>query len=535
MKFSISSSVPSSNVNADESQLDIDKMMLHCLDCLGALQCVMGRYDTARANVFWGAIKTIAEIGLDAGEGHMDMTHPGAIHLLRAFPNEQKATDGRGWLPLHWAAVTRNVNVKDVLKIAKADPMATTKGCNQPISANPGHLICAERNPNMEVVRCLFNFYPRMASTKDSGGDLPIHYAARYSSSIDVIQYLLQSNPASTKHRGEGDMVPLQCSFFNETNNRLPVVLCLLGADPSAASITGADGDTALHMAAVQECEVELMEKLVQAFPGAAMVQNDMGLLPLHTACYSKKSLDIVKLLLKVYPEGARTASAAGLLPANIAAEYSSVEVLEELLRAYPAAINESAAEDLNNTPLMKAVVSGNEECVNFICNFYPMTIPLTNIYGRNALHIAAEGDNVRMLEMLDQAAPECMRVVDNEGKLPLHIFAEMHRDTVSETDPEVACLRFLLKRFPEAISAQDTSGETALALCPPDNAFFRRLLLMADPEQGLQELRRLNYAARRMGIFLAFAAINADGIPNIFCNVRAKDSHLLQHILSYL
>lgn len=436
---------------------------------------------------------------------------------------------------MHWAAVTRNVNVKDVLKIARSDPMATTKGCNQPISANPGHLICAERNPNMEVLRCLFNFYPRMASTKDNGGDLPIHYAARYSASIDVIRYLLQSNPGSTKQRGEGDMVPLQCSFFNETNNRLAVVLCLLEADPTAAAITGADGDTALHMAAVQECEVQLMEKLVEAFPGAGMVQNDMGLLPLHTACYSKNSVDIVKLLLKVYPEGARIASASGLLPANIAAEYSSVEVLEELLKAYPAAINESAAEDLNNTPLMKAVVSSNEECVKYICDHFPTSIPLTNIYGRNALHIAAEGDNVHLLELLDRAAPECMRAVDAEGKLPLHVFAEVHRDTVSEKDPEVACLRYLLKRFPESISVLDTSGETPLALCPPDNLFFRRLLLMADPTQGPQELRRLNYTARRMGIFLAFAAINADGIPNIYCNVRAKDGHLLKHILSFL
>lgn len=71
---------------------------------------------------------------------------------------------------MHWAAVTDNVDICDIRSIARADPLATVKGCNQPISANPGHLIAAVRHPNMEVVRCLYNFYPRMASAKDNEG-----------------------------------------------------------------------------------------------------------------------------------------------------------------------------------------------------------------------------------------------------------------------------------------------------------------------------------------------------------------------------
>jgi len=34
--------------------------------------------------------------------GAMDRRHPGATYLLRAFPNDVKGTDRRGWLPLHW-------------------------------------------------------------------------------------------------------------------------------------------------------------------------------------------------------------------------------------------------------------------------------------------------------------------------------------------------------------------------------------------------------------------------------------------------
>ncbi len=67
----------STTSNGEEGQLEIDKMILHVLDCLGALQCVMGQYDSSRARIFWGAVSTIAEIGIDQATGHVDKRHPG--------------------------------------------------------------------------------------------------------------------------------------------------------------------------------------------------------------------------------------------------------------------------------------------------------------------------------------------------------------------------------------------------------------------------------------------------------------------------
>jgi ankyrin repeat protein len=524
--------------NPEDVSMDIDKMMFHCLNVLGALQCIMGEYnDKARANVFWGAVQTISEIGLDTGSGQMDMRHPGAMHLLRAFPSEQKATDGRGWLPLHWAAVTDNVDVADVLKVARSDPMATTKGSydNQPISANPGHLICAGRNPSMDVVRCLFNFYPRMASVRDNSGDLPIHYAARYSGSVQLIQFLLQANPAGTKQHGEGDLVPLQAAFFNETANRLAIVRCLLEADISVAALINSDGDTALHLAVVQECELELLSSLVTACPESARKQNDIGFLPLHAACYSKGSLGTVRLLLSVFPEGARMTSMSGLLPANIAAECSSAEVLDELLKYNPDAINASTEEDSNNTPLIKAVIASNEPCVRYICDKHPSTVRHTNVHGRNAFHVAAEGENVQLLRCLHASLPDCAAIPDRNDKLALHVFLDVHQDPILEAHREAECLRFILRCNQRAVRMPDKQGNTPLMLCHPDNVYPRRLLLMADPTQNPAELKKLNYAARRMAIFLTFSAINADGIPNIFCVARAKDPNILKLILSFL
>lgn len=527
-----------SSASADEGQLDIDKMILHVLDCLGALQCVMGQYDASRARIFWGAVATIAEIGIDTTTGHCDKRHPGGSHLLRAFPNDQKANDGRGWLPLHWAAVIDNSSVKDVRHVARADPLATVKGFNQPISANPGHLIAAVRHPRMEVVKCLYDFYPRMASSKDNEGDLPLHYAARYSESIEMIRFLLQANPSATKVKGEGNLVPLQCALYNESEHRLPIVKCLLEVDPGAAKIVNGDGDTALHLAVDEECEKDILSHLIRAYPEAVMVQNDIGLLPLHCACYSKqpkRAKEAVDLLLSVNPDSAKVAAGTGHLPAHYAAEFSTAEVLQAIVQAYPEGMYQGCPEDSNNTPLLKAVISGNEDTVRFICEEFPSAVDIQNVHGLNPIHLAAEGDNLNILNLLHKVCPQNIAKTDNEGRVPLMVFCEMHQDIVQENDREADCLRFLLNHFPESVDVKNNAGDTALSLCTGDNSYMRRLLLRAQPQLYPEELAAFNYNNRRMAMFLAFAAINADGIPCIFSRLRSVDPNLLKHAISYL
>jgi ankyrin repeat protein len=527
-----------SSSSGDEGQLDIDKMVLHVLDCLGALQCVMGQYDPSRARIFWGAVATIAEIGIDSTTGHVDKRHPGGSHLLRAFPNDQKATDGRGWLPLHWAAVIDKADVRDVRHVARADPLATVKGYNQPISANPGHLIAAVRHPCMEVVKCLYDFYPRMASSKDNEGDLPLHYAARYSESIEMIRFLLQANPSATKVKGESHLVPLQCALYNESEERLHIVKCLLDADPSAAKIINGDGDTALHLAVDQECGTELLSNLIKAHPDAVMSQNDIGLLPLHVACYSKhtvRAMETVNLLLQANPSSAKVAGATGHLPVHYAAEFSTSEVLESIISAHPAGLFHACSEDNNNTPLIKAVTAGNEDTVRYICKHFPQAVEVQNVHGLNPLHFAAEGESLSILRALHEVCPALIRQPDNEDRLPLMVFCEVHQDVIHENDREADCLRFLLKQCPEAVQAKNKQGECSLSLCSGENSYLRRLLLRAQPELSPAELAEYNYAHRRMGMFLAFAAINADGIPNVFSRLRASEIHVLQHTLSYL
>jgi hypothetical protein len=97
----------------------------------------------------------------------------------------------------------------------------------------------------------------------------------------------------------------------------------------------------------------------------------------------------------------------------------------------------------------------------------------------------------------------------------------------------ELDCLRFLLRNYPQAVAISDHSGETPLTMT--SDILMRRLLLMIRPQLNFEEYHEINYSHRRLGLFLAHAAINADGIPNIFSRLRSNDEHLLYHVLSYL
>jgi ankyrin repeat protein len=524
--------------SVDECQLDIDKMILHVLDCLGALQCVIGEYDATRAKVFWGAVATIAEIGIDQTVGHVDRRHPGGTHLLRSFPNEQIGSERKDWLPLHWAAVTDTVDVNDIRSIARADPLATMKGLNQPMNANPVHMIAAARHPNMEVVRCLHNFFPRMACSKDFDGDLPLHYAARYTESVEVIEFLLQAYPTATQARGVDNLIPLHNALYNESLERSAIAKCLIDADPSSASLCNLDGDTCFHIAIDQECGQDVLHNLIQAFPEGILTANDMGYLPLHLACLSKDSPrnhEVVDLLLRAKKDAVRLPSTAGHLPIHIAAEHSTEDVLQSVVNAYPDSVYSVCSANHNNTPLMIAIGSGNEACVNFLCDHYPESAKCINSAGLNPMHAAVEGDSLSILRKVFDTNPDVIRQIDLCGRLPLHVFMQVHQDLVGESSSEVDCLRFLLKHYPEAVNIEDASGETSLSLCPQFNKVFRRLLLRQQPSLYVDEFRALNYENRRMAMFLAFVAINADGFPNIFLKLRAFNGDALRVVMSFL
>ena len=113
--------------------LDEQKMKAHIMDCAVALGFVQRSRvkpelpeatQAASNRIFTKAVTSILNEVLTYEGALAPMPSEAMGHLLYAFPDSAKLTDGRGWLPLHWGMITENVSEADVKLTYSSDPLA---------------------------------------------------------------------------------------------------------------------------------------------------------------------------------------------------------------------------------------------------------------------------------------------------------------------------------------------------------------------------------------------------------------------------
>ena len=143
-------------------------------------------------------------------------------------------------------------------------------------------------------------------------------------------------------------------------------------------------------------------------------------------------------------------------------------------------------------------------------------------------------------MKLVYAAYPEAVRAADVDGWLPVHVL--LSKATFeSESDEATDKLRFLLKEYPESVAKLTTprsnrNRPTSPYLLSRDkNEVVRRLVLRAMPSLNPQEHAELNYAARRMGLFLGTAAAVVEGEQSIFNRLRENDESLFKRVVIFL
>ncbi len=130
-------------------------------------------------------------------------------------------------------------------------------------------------------------------------------------------------------------------------------------------------------------------------------------------------------------------------------------------------------------------------------------------------------------------------------GYLPLHLFigsecwlVKLESNLLSE---QAEMLRWLLRLYPEAAGIEGGVGaaykktpyQLAVNRKLPD--YYLRLLLCAEPTLNPAELHRLNYAERRMAMFLAFKATTATMEAPLLARLRGESKDLVRRVVSFL
>ena len=128
-------------------------------------------------------------------------------------------------------------------------------------------------------------------------------------------------------------------------------------------------------------------------------------------------------------------------------------------------------------------------------------------------------------------------------GWLPLHFLIDVHAVSLRDSllSDEDACFRLLLRMYPEAagieggIGAANKKTPYQLAVKKKLPPYYLRLLLRAAPDLNPAELHRLNYAERRMAMFLAFGARASATEPPLLARLRFAKMDLVKHVISFL
>ena len=592
--------------NFDISLLDEDKMMSHMLDCYAAL-CAAQQYrvemkqrskldvntQQAKNKVFKTAMSLMSTGMIHDGSEKPEFSsafskmvttalsphHPDAS----VFPDDSKQTDGRGWMPLHWAALAfdtpegdlHGLTEDDVHLMYASDPLALQlyhkyneedvegededeNNCTGIQRYTPVHFLCMQpvTTKRTSLLRH-FSICNRQALFIPS----VLHVTCQLGQpSEELLKFLLQLDSSQTAKFYEvlyGDSTPLGLLCLNNSyNGRL--ITCLLDVDSTAGVVN--DG---LFSCISSRDHANLLEKfdLLSKYADWDAEESLINRLLYSVLCRtmpSSLSIAVVQRFLTIRPIVVKE-EFRGYLPVHHAAQDCTVEVMEFLLDLYPESAMFVTATgpdvQLEGCNLLHLALSeAKYACtkVRYLCSRYPEMIHQRNRSGETTLHLALQlgHSSVSTAKILcEVGGQEIVKtpVVGHHylnGRLPLHFFVQsVLLSITSPLSEEADFFRMMLRWYPEAAGIAASRPGFLLALKTPYqlavenklDPYFLRLLLRAVPDLNPAELRRLNYAERRIAMFLAFRAAASAPKPLLMARLRFENKDLVKHVVSFL
>jgi ankyrin repeat protein len=524
-----------------DGTLDENKIRRYILSCMSALLSLQQKRDSigkVESRLFFRALSAIggafSSDGRSADDLIADKKDLISGFMIRSYLNVESTKlpgDDSVWYKEHWACLLGSESglYEDELKdMLSESPTALTTAT---VAIPACHLAVAATKlySSLEFLHqeTMERYCPRLAYLTDANGETAIHYAARYSRSADVLEWILGLNPsavkATSKDRKETPLhhlVSRRRCFLEQ----MSMLRQLLDADVSAALVQDSSGNTPLHLLCnlgAKDDEVKkasfmaMRRELLTACPAAASIANSNGSLPLHCVYSGDSDISFLQQLIAAYSEGLKCGDKKDLLPAHLAAELGTLEMLTVVLDAYPEAVSSSVA--YYGTPLHRAARrsdAAGPHIVRYLYDIYPAAIKTpSSERGWYPLHDVSFCGSYEVLKLVHSLYPEAISIAttDDLQLLPLHVLMFV-REFKSPLSDEADMLRYLLRHYPAAVTIPAGPGYMnvyEMALYDRNRGFVRRLILRAAPELDPDELHRLNYAERRMALFLAHCAIS--------------------------
>jgi ankyrin repeat protein len=409
--------------------------------------------------------------------------------LLSASPASVGSEDGRGMLPLHWAAAFGRASYVVVKKIIEQYPLGLTsatvdgdiplhlavsnsmmedelRGFGGGVESGLGRIgsfseegDSSRREKNrLKIVELLMHdrrissLKFRMSEARDSSS----------SSSSSLLE--TTTSPILTANREK--LTPLHCCALFDAPPQISKLLMKHSDANVASSTTNSFGATPLHLAAAQPgVSQSIATVLAIGTPDAAAVQDRLKRTPLHVAAQNTYATNLlIKTLAELNPNAASVKTQRGHLPLHLAAQSQAKEaVIRALIKAYPAAAE--SRNKSNNTPLHDAAkYRASLGVVRLLLDAFPGALYVQNQYGNLPLHCAtAYQAPSEVVQLLLKSWPEGASMQNRNQDAPLHYAAAYATSTAS--------VRPLIEAAPAAVLLLNSSGQSPVDRAKANNA----------------------------------------------------------------
>ena len=336
-----------------------------------------------------------------AGSGAVEVM---VVLVERGLDVNRKDDDGQ--TPLHWASTCGKLEaVRELLRLGAQASMTVVAGKY----GTPLHL--AAIKGHKEIVSVLLDAGCPIDVVDVEGGSA-LHYAAE-GGTVGVIDVLVKRSLVDVNRKDNDGWTPLHAA---SAFGKLEVVreLLRLGANASMTVVAGEYG-TPLHQAAMKGHE-EIVSVLLDAgCPiDVANVNSDSAL---HYAAGSG-AVEVMVVLVERGLDVNRKDD-DGQTPLHWASTCGKLEAVRELLRL-GAQASMTVVAGKYGTPLHLAAIKGHKEIVSVLLDA-GCPIDVVDVEGGSALHYAAEGGTVGVIDVLVKRSLVDVNRKDNDGWTPLH------------------------------------------------------------------------------------------------------------------